>query len=278
MISNGLRLNNCTALGAIFLLHFSLQSPGYGQVSDPTESLDKGLDQFEDHRYKNAENTLLELAGDSAFRRLDYSQRSLVYSHIAYSKINRGKELESIPYLDKALSVTRRESGERSMPYLDHMRSKSIALYWADKRRDAIRVGENMLGILERMGDDYRDEHAQVRRLITRMKKIDLEEGELPEDLSDFYTDCESIEKLDSLTRVNSIMNDYLLVGTDFTPGYKQASYFKNAYLKHARESSQDRRTRIIYVPDKQHLDFWCVIYPDGKRVGRTVTSTKNDQ
>ncbi len=95
---------------------------------DGSAALDDGLDLFEDRRYKDAENTLLELMKHSSFRRLDTSQKALLYSHIAYSKINRGLNRDSLSYLDKALSATKREFGEKSLQYLETMRTKAIAI------------------------------------------------------------------------------------------------------------------------------------------------------
>ncbi len=264
-------------LSAILIVLVSLPATSFAGKGSPTAALDYGLDLFDDDRYKNAEKALLELLGSTGFRRLDTSQRSLVYAHIAYSKINRGKERESLKYIDKALAETKREFGKRSMQYVGHLRTKALALYWADDRRKAVRVGESMLDILERMDGDYRDEQYRVRHMVADMRKINLEEGELPDDLSDFYTACESINSAQYLAKVDSIMNDYELIGRDFKPDYKQSRYFKNTYIKSARESSSDRRNRIIYIPDEDHLDDWCVIYPDDLLVDRVIISASDD-
>ena len=128
------------------------------------------------------------------------------------------------------------------------------------------------------MDGDYRDELYSIRHLVSNMRKVNLEEGELPVDLSDFYTACESIGGETYLARVDSIMSDYKQIGRDIKPDYKQAQYFKNTYLQHARESSRDRKTRIIYVPDADHLDDWCVVYPDNKHIDRVIISAENDR
>ena len=261
---------------AVFI-SLSLPTTSFGSRIDPSSSLDHGLDLFEDRRYKNAETALMSLLEYSTFKQLDSSQRTMLYAHIAYSKINRGKEKESLMYIDKALAQTKREFGERSMPYLDHLKTKALALYWADQRQKAVRIGEKIITTLERMDGDYRDEMQAFRYMVSSMQKINLEEGELPVDLSDFYTDCESITSNNYLAKVDSIMNDYLLIGRDFRPDRKQSQYFKNTYIKHARESSKDRRSRIIFVPDDQHLEDWCVIYPDKNMVGRVAISHSND-
>ena len=278
MESIGIRTGSRTAVFTVLLVLITIPFAAHAGRLDPTASLDHGLDLYDDKRYENAETALMELLKSSAFRRLDSSQQALAYSHIAYSKINRGKEKESLMYIDKALAQTKREFGERSMRYIDHLKTKALALYWADQRHKAVRIGEKILTILERMDGDYRDEKRAFRYMISNMQKVNLEEGDLPVDLSDFYTDCESITSANYLAKVDSIMNDYQLIGRDFKPNNKQSQYFKNTYIKHARESSKDRRSRIIFVPDDQHLEDWCVIYPDKNMVGRVVISHSNDR
>ncbi len=253
-----------------------LGAPAYAM--DSSAALDNGLDLYDDRRYKNTESALLELMSDSSFRRLDTSQKALLYSHIAYSKIKRGLDRESLPYIDKALSETKREFGEKSLPYLDHMRTKAVAVYWDGQVRNARRVAEDIDNRLERMGDDYKEERDNIRSMISAMYKSRLEEEELPQDFSDFYTACESIEPGMSLSQASSVMRKYSLVGKQYKPDHKQSNYFKNTYLKHARESSSERRNRLIYIHDKEHLHDWCVLYKDGKTVRKTAISAKDDK
>lgn len=276
MFSSAFRFTSRSAYTALAL--FVLALPVTTSAGNSTAELDYGLDLFDDNRYRNAETALLNLLLDSSFRRLDGSQRTLVYSHIAYSMLNRGKERASIPYIDKALTQTKREFGENSLPYIGHLRTKALAYYWSDDRRKAVRIGESIIDKLERMDGDYRDELYSIRQMVSNMRKVNLEEGELPMDLSDFYTACESIDDETYLARVDSIMSDYKQIGRDIKPDHKQARYFKNTYLKNARESSRDRKTRIIYVPDEDHLDDWCVVYPDSKRIDRVIISASNDR
>jgi hypothetical protein len=247
-------------------------------AASPTSGLDYGLDLYDDKRYRNAQDALLDLMRDSAFKRLDTAQRSLVYSHIAYSMMNQGKERESIHYIDKALAQTKREFGERSLQYVSRLRAKALAHYWSNDRRKAVRIGESIIDTLERLDGDYRDELYHFRHLVSRMRKSNMKKRELPKDLSDFYTDCESISNETYLARVDSIMSKHKQIGRDIKPDYKQSQYFKNTYIAKARESSRDRKTRIIYVPDKEHMDDWCVVYPDKKQIGRVIISASNDR
>jgi len=278
MQSNGIRSGSQLVLAAFVIFLASLPMTSFAAGGDPTRSLDYGLDLFEDKRFLNAETELLKLLKSSSFRRLDTSQRSLVYSHIAYSKINRGKDKESIPYIEKALVETKREFGERSIAYLRHMRTKAIALYWTNNERKAKRVAERILDHLDRMEGDYRDEKHYIRQMLVEMRRVNLEREDLPLDLSDFYTDCESINSEKYLSRADSIMHDYQQVGRDLRPDRKQARYFKDTYITHARESSKDRKTRIIYVPDDEHQDDWCVIYPDKSQIDRVIVSASDDR
>lgn len=248
-------------------------------ITDPVSALEDGMELFEDKRFQNAQDALINLSASTAFRRLDAAQKTLAYSHIAYAMINRGNDMASVKYIDSALKYAKMEFGERSMAYLDHMHTKVIALYWANKRNDAVRVAQKMESILERMGrEDYADEIGDVQSMISQLKRVSLKEPELPTDLSDFYTQCESISADITLVRANAIMGDFLLVGEGFKPSYKQSDYFKNTYLVKAKESSSDRRNRMIYIPDDEHLQDWCVVYRDGKNVDRAVVSSKSSR
>ena len=255
-----------------------LFSSGFSHASDPVATLDAGLDLYDSHRYENSEELLMKLVRDSSFRRLDYTQQALAYSHIAYSQINRGHEKDSLSFIDKALKVSKSEFGEKSLTYISHLKTKAVALYWADKSREARRVAEKMEYLLERMGDEYREEKQDVRQLISTIMKSNLVEEDLPYDMSEFYTACEKIEENSSLAMAGSIMYEYKLVGKDFKPDYKKASYFKNTHLMKVRESSADRRNRLIYIPSEDHMNDWCVVYRDGDKVKKAVVSYGNDK
>ena len=265
-------------LAQAILAAMVLFGSGFSHASDPVATLDEGLDLFDSHRFENAEDLLVNLVKDSSFRRLDYTQQALAYSHIAYSQINQGHEKDSLTFIDKALDVSKREFGEKSLMYIRHLKTKAVALYWADKRREARRVAEKMEYLLERMGDDYREEQQQVRRMISTILKSNLLEEELPYDMSEFYTACENIDENISLSMAASIMHDYKLVGKDFKPSYKKASYFKNTHLMKVRESSTDRRNRLIYIPSEDHMNDWCVVYRNGDKVKNAVVSYGSDK
>lgn len=255
-----------------------LPTASHGRTSDPSVSLDYGLDLFDDKRFQNTETALLDLLKSTSFRRLDNSQRALAYSHIAYSKINRGKSKESLVYIDKALAATEQELGKKSLAYVGHLHTKAVALYWSKNQRKAVRIGESMLKILDRMNGDYQSEQQRVKHVVRRMKASNLVKEELPLDLSDFYTACESITDTNHLPKAGRMMTKYKLIGKDIRPKHKKAQYFKNTYIKNARESSKDRKTRLIYVPDDKHMDDWCVIYPDGVAIDRVIISPSNER
>jgi len=264
-------------IACICIVSLNSQALASAPITDPVSAMDAGLDLFDDRRYLNAEEALLELTASSTFRRLDSAQQAIVFSHIAYSKMNRGKDYDSVRYIDEALKQSKREFGERSLNYLNHMETKAVALYWSNKQREATRVAREMESILDRMGrDDYAKEIANVQSMISKLSRVNQRELELPTDLSEFYTDCESIQPDTSLAKANGIMSDYLLVGEDYKPNYKLSQYFKNTHILKARESSSDRRNRIIYIFDEEHLEDWCVVYRNGKMVDRIAIATKN--
>jgi len=48
-------------------------------------------------------------------------------------------------------------------------------------------------------------------------------------------------------------------------------------YVKSARESSKDRKLRIICVPDDDHMRDWRGMYPDNTLIDRVIVSAIND-
>lgn len=264
---------------ALLVLCLGAQAADSGPITDPVEALDEGIHLYDAHRYQNSEDALVKLVRSTTFRRLDAAQKSMVYSHIAYSKIDQGEELGSLVYIDIALKQAKREYGESSLTYVGLLRTKAIAYYYGDKQREAVRVARDMEDRIERMdSDDYSDELNYVKRMLSKLYREKDKEEKLPTDLSDFYTQCETVNSSMSMQQADSVMQKYSLVGKEYKPSYKRAAYFKNTHLTRARESSQDRRTRSVYIPDEDHLEDWCVVYKDGKMVDRALVSAKDDR
>ena len=245
--------------------------------TDYNDQLDDGIDLYDDHRYENATEALQTLVDTKALRRLDSTEKSLALSHLAYSLMQQGKPKKALPSSKALLSHSKYAFGKESEEYVSALYLRARVLYRIGKSADAIRTVNEIASTLERMGPDYSEELNDAKSVPSQIRRKDWNKENLPKDLSDFYTKCESIHSGDKLPVATRTMHEYKLVGKDYKPARKLANKFKNTYIKRARENSKDRANRIIFIPDEKHLDDWCVIYPDGKLVDRAVIVPPED-
>jgi hypothetical protein len=245
--------------------------------NNANDQLDLGIELYDDHRFENAATTLRELVYDRQFRRLDGLEKELALRHLIFSLIEQGENREALKHSSTLLKRAKSDFGNRSIHYVNALLVQAHVQYRLGKTRDTIRNAEKMVAILERLGSDYRDELSDARSIPSQVRKREWDEKRRRTDLSEFYTQCEAIEKDAKLAAAVRSMHEYLLVGKDYRPKGREKTTFKNTYIKHARENSTDRANRIIFIPDKKHAEDWCVIYPDGSLVDRAVTVPPDD-
>ncbi len=91
--------NRKTLLVATFAacLGLSFTVSAYTNVND---TLDDGIDLYDDDRYENASDLLLSLVEDRDFRKLDNHDKTLALSHLAYSLMEQGEPSIFLPLSD----------------------------------------------------------------------------------------------------------------------------------------------------------------------------------
>lgn len=267
-------LNRAISLVTMVLVLSAVSAPlhAYG---NPNDTLDESIDLYESNRFKNASDSLEKLVKSRVFRKLDSLEKSLALSYLIDSKLMQGKARAAMAHTGSLLKVSKSGFGELSEEYVDAHYIKAKVQYHMGDERDSSRTLETMVNILDRMGDDYRKSVQEARKLASRVKSNEWDQEELIKDLSEFYSECESIEDGVRMTIASGAMSEFLLVGSEYKPKGRIKRWYKNTYLKHARENMTDRANRIIYIPDTENLDHWCVVYP-GERglVDRAVTSS----
>ena len=256
------------------LLSFSSTVNAFGNVND---QLDDSIDLYDHQRFKDAATLLLDLVKAKEFRRLDATEKTLALDHLIFSLIDQGKARDAMHYTKPLLQNAKSAFGKHSEQYVDALLTKALVQYRAGKSSDAIRSAQEMASVLERLGDEYAADLSNARLIPGKIRKREWNKKFLPKDLSDFYTTCEAIQPGDKLPGVSRSMHEYMLVGRDFRPTGRLKKTFRNTYIKHAKENSTDRANRLVYIPDKDHLDHWCVVYPNGGEVDRAVTSPPED-
>lgn len=246
-------------------------------VSDVNDQLDDGIDLYDDQRYKNSAETLQKLVVAREFRKLDATEKALAITYLMYSLMDQDKPVAAMRYADRLVDVAAAGFGRTSEQYVDALLTKAGAQYRSGKDRDAVRSVQKTITVLERMGDEYSSVLTDVQSIPRQIRQKTWDKENLLKDLSDFYTQCETIKEGDALTKVSRVMQKYALIGKDYKPSGREKRRFKETYIKKARERSEDRANRLIYIPDEDHLDDWCVVYPNAPNVDRAYLVPPKD-
>jgi len=260
--------------GAIAVSTFITPAFAFNNAND---QLDHGIDLYDNQRFENSSDALRALVYDRLFRRLDSLEKALALKHLTYGLMEQGEYREALLHTNSTLRVVKGDYGKQSIQYVDTLLTYAQVQYRMGNNREAIRSAEEMATILERLGSEYSSELDDARTIPSSIRRKSWDDKRLRKDLSDFYTQCETIESGEKLPAASRKMNEYLLVGRQYKPKLREKNKFRDTYIKKARENSSDRKNRLIFIPDEEHIDDWCVIYPDGVLVDRIALAPPED-
>ncbi len=259
------------ALCLVFILFtYPCISQAYASMN-PNDLLDYSIDLYEDKRYENAADSFSMLVKSRDFRRLDHNEKFIALELLVYSLANQDKARQAVPYSKQLQKVTKSGFGKRSREFAEALYVEAIVQYRIGDERDASRTMYDVAGIYENLGSEYKKEYHEAMQISGKLKFKEWDDKKLPKDLSDFFTTCEEIVADEKLPAVTRRFSDYKLVGRDYKPKGKERRFFKETYIKRARESSTDRANRLVFIPDYEHINDWCVVYPSGTLVDRAV-------
>jgi len=226
---------------------------------------------------ENSATALRELVYDRQFRRLDHVEKSIALSHLIFALLEHGETREAMQHTNKLIQQVKSDFGRKSVEHVNALLIKAHTEYRSGMERNALRTVNDVESMLDRLGDGYKDERERARSILVEIRRSHWNAEGLRKDLSDFYTACEAIQSNDKLPAAARAMREYLLVGKQYKPKGRERSAFKNTYVKQVRENSTDRKNRLIFIPDEEHLDHWCVIYPDGNLGDRVAVVPRED-
>lgn len=85
-----------------------------------------------------------------------------------------------------------------------------------------------------------------------------------------FYTSCKEIKQGMSISDVKNRMKSYVEATSllsDSNIAWLMTANFDN------KETKDEYKNRLIFVPNKRHVADWCVVYTNGKKVTRVAIS-----
>ncbi len=234
-----------------------------------------GANLFHAKRFADAEAVFERLYEQISEKEIDDLHRlSTLVNFLAQTKSFQGKNSEAIVLQHRRLEISQRIYG-KSSPELGPVLSGLAEVYFRLGNRElAIANATAALAGLQRLGSEHENHVELVSENLTRYKDGHFDQDNLPEDLSEFYSQCESILAGDNEFAVDSKMGQFVELDVDFNPDGMWGALFSIAAKGRDGEARSGNNHRRIFLPsadESMHSEV-CVV---DQRSG-VVTSADN--
>lgn len=212
-------------------------------------NLRQGAQMYHKKRFADA-----EVLFDKVYRSLkndpdrDEERYTQLLDFLAQSKSLQGKNAVVVPLMEERLAISTKIHGEGSDKLSPMLAGIAEAYYRDDQRDNAIATVKMAIDGLKRL-EDSSDYLKLAENNLERYVGGPFTEDELPMDLSEFYTHCESIERGDLPSVVSSKMSGFSEVGVDYKPEGFWASMFTVATLGRDGSARTGNKYRRIFIP-----------------------------
>jgi len=209
----------------------------------------RGATLFHEKRYSDAEQVFEKIyldlqQTDSA----DLERISTVLNFLAQSKSFTGKNNEALVLLKERLNTDEKIYGIDAPATAPSRVGLAEAYYRIDQSEKALELTRQAIIGLESLGDEHAQHLTLAQNNLKRYtKKFDA--SNLPHDLSDFYTHCESIIAGDNEFAVGAKMQSFLELDVDFKPEGFWGAMFEIAASGRDGKARSGQNYRRIFLP-----------------------------
>lgn len=174
---------------------------------------------------------------------------SKVLNFLAQSKSFLGEHEETLGLMEQRLSIARKLHGEHSEEYASVLAAVAEARYRnGDVAGARETVTKAIAGLHERANAD--SEYLQLaQQNFEKYASGKFSNSELPADLSQFYTRCESIVPGESEDSVSVKMGSFAELGVDYQPEGFWAAMFEIAVMGPDGDAREGDKFRRIFLP-----------------------------
>ena len=223
----------------------------------------KGADLFHEKRYSDAEQVFdrvyLDLQSSDSN---DLERLSTVLNFLAQSKSFTGKNNEALVLLKERLKVEEKIYGPESPATAPSKLGLAEAYFRNDQSWKALELTQDAIVGLEILGEEEAEHLALAQNNLKRYAEQDFDASNLPHDLSEFYTHCESIIAGDNEYAVDTKMQSFVELDVDFKPEGFWATMFEIAASGRDGKARSGSNYRRIFLPgsDESLRNDLCVV------------------
>ena len=223
----------------------------------------KGADLFHEKRYSDAEQVFEKVYLDlQSSDSNDLERLSTVLNFLAQSKSFTGKNNEALVLLKERLKVEQQIYGPESPATAPSKLGLAEAYFRNDQSWKALELTQDAIVGLDILGEEEAEHLALAQNNLKRYAEQDFDASNLPHDLSEFYTHCESIIAGDNEYAVDTKMQSFVEVDVDFKPEGFWATMFEIAASGRDGKARSGSNYRRIFLPgsDESLRNDLCVV------------------
>lgn len=238
-----------------------------------TDNANLGYKLLNQKRFANAEIPLRNAVADKVFEKVGLQGRMQVIGMLEYSLMAQGKYSAYESLIDGKLALLDKNSLNPSPAYGIDLMNKAEALYNLNRKSEAVAVAEKSYLMLKSLPSAKPDAVAHAKSNLAQFKANRPSEPIFPQDLSHFFTTCESIKKGTTMQRARHYFSDELEVGRGYQPTGVMKEIFASALPPGIDKASVEGLDRTVFIPDANHQSDWCIVFGENERVSMTVVS-----
>ncbi len=222
-----------------------------------------GANLFHQQRYQDAVDVFDPIYQEliSAKTR-DLQRLSTVLNFLAQSKSFLGENKETLELMQHRLSIASELYGEQSEEYFSVLAAVAEARY---RYGDVVGARETVSNAIDGLGVSANKDSEYLELAQQNLAKYtsgQFSSSELPVDLSQFYTRCESIVPGESEDSVSLKMGGFAELGVDYKPEGFWAAMFEIAVMGPDGDAREGDNFRRIFLPgtDEALRQEICVV------------------
>jgi len=251
--------DSCLSIRQFSVVLVMLAAPFFTAQADDTQRVDvfsqliemrKGANLFHEKRYSDAEEVFDKIYLDlQRSDSNDLDRLSTVLNFLAQSKSFTGKNNEALVLLKERLRVEEKIYGPENPATAPSKLGLAEAYFRNDQNWKALELTQVAIVGLELLGDEEAEHLALAQKNLKRYAEQEFDASNLPHDLSEFYTHCESIIAGDNEYAVDAKMQNFVELDVDFKPEGFWGTMFEIAASGRDGKARSGSNYRRIFLP-----------------------------
>jgi len=223
-------------------------------------------------RFRDAEKLLLPVYQETrALAEQHPDQTIKVLEMLATSRSQQGKHDSVVDLLLEQHRFIATHYHEHGAAFAASLARLAEAHYRDGQKYNAIEFVQRSFEIYQKLNPAPQDTLKTLRGNLAQYRIAPFSEKFLPRDLSEFYTRCERLQRVNSTDNVTAIMREFVEVGVDYHPSGSWDQYFKLLRQSGSQagvtpferaDSAQVSKQRRIFLPDRSlwQRDELCIV------------------